>query len=81
MHITLEEGSSSSKKKDLAFKASHDKKKKKSQAMIVHESSSESDIDDASLALMVKKITKMLKKLNKSPYPKWIATIVVNLVI
>jgi hypothetical protein len=65
MHITLEEGSSSSKK-DLAFKASHDKKKKKSQAMIVHESSSESDIDDASLALMVKKTTKMLKKLNKS---------------
>jgi hypothetical protein len=66
MHITLEEGSSSSKKKDLAFKASHDNKKKKSQAMIVHESSSESDIDDASLALMVKKTTKMLKKLNKS---------------
>jgi hypothetical protein len=26
MHITPEEGSSSSKKKDLAFKASHDKK-------------------------------------------------------
>jgi hypothetical protein len=47
MHITLEEGSSSSKKKDLAFKASHDKKTKKSQAMTVHESSSESDIDDA----------------------------------
>jgi hypothetical protein len=66
MHITLEEGSSSSKKKDLAFKASHDKKKKKSQAMTVHESSSESDIDDASLALMVRKTTKMLKKLNKS---------------
>jgi hypothetical protein len=35
MHITLEEGSSYFKKKDLAFKASHDKKKKKSQAMIV----------------------------------------------
>jgi hypothetical protein len=35
MHFTLEDGSSSSKKKDLAFKASHDKKKKKSQAMIV----------------------------------------------
>jgi hypothetical protein len=50
----------------LAFKASHDKKKKKSQAMIVHESSSESDIDDASLALMVRKTTNMLKKLNKS---------------
>jgi hypothetical protein len=66
MHITLEEGSSSSKKKDLAFKASPDKKKKKSQAMIVHESSCESDIDDASLALMVKKTTKILKKLNKS---------------
>jgi hypothetical protein len=29
MHITLEEGSSSSKKKDLAFKASHDKKKRR----------------------------------------------------
>jgi hypothetical protein len=35
MHITSEKGSSSSKKKDLAFKASHEKKKKKSQAMIV----------------------------------------------
>jgi aspartate oxidase len=34
--------------------------------MIVQESSSESDIDDASLALMVRKTTKMLKKLNKS---------------
>jgi hypothetical protein len=66
MHITPEEGSSSFKKKDLAFKASHDKKKKKSQAMIVHETSSESNIDDASLALIVKKTTKMLKKLNKS---------------
>jgi hypothetical protein len=35
MHITPEEGSSSSKKKDLAFKASHEKKKKKGQAMMV----------------------------------------------
>jgi hypothetical protein len=34
--------------------------------MIIHESSSDSDIDDASLALMVKKTTKMLKKHNKS---------------
>jgi hypothetical protein len=34
MHITPKEGSSSSKKKDLDFKASLDKKKK-SQAMIV----------------------------------------------
>jgi hypothetical protein len=33
---------------------------------MVQESSSESDIDDASLALMVRKTTKMLKKLNKS---------------
>jgi hypothetical protein len=66
MHITPKEGSSSYKKKDLAFKASHDKKKKKSQAMIVQESSSESDIDDVSLALMVRKTTKMLNKLNKS---------------
>jgi hypothetical protein len=66
MHITPEEGTSSSKKKDLAFKASHEKKKKKGQAMMVQESSSESDIDDASLALMVRRTTKMLKKLNKS---------------
>jgi hypothetical protein len=65
MHITPKEGSSSSKK-DLAFKASHDKKKKKSQVMIFQERSSESDIDDVSLALMVRKTTKMLKKLNKS---------------
>jgi hypothetical protein len=35
MHITLEEGSSSSKKKNLAFKASHEKKKKKGQVMMV----------------------------------------------
>jgi hypothetical protein len=35
MHITMEEGLSSSKKKDLAFKASHDKKKKKDHAMMV----------------------------------------------
>jgi hypothetical protein len=70
MHITPKEGSSSYKKKDLAFKASHDKKKKKSQAMIVQESSSESDIDDVSLALA-----------KESPYSRWIATIVENLVI
>jgi hypothetical protein len=34
--------------------------------MIVQESSSDDDFDNASLALMVKKTTKMLKKLNKS---------------
>jgi hypothetical protein len=38
MHITPKEGSSSSKKKDLAFKASHDKKKKMGQAIMVQES-------------------------------------------
>jgi hypothetical protein len=35
MHITPKEGSSSSKKKDLAFKASHEKKKEKGQAMMM----------------------------------------------
>jgi hypothetical protein len=66
MHITPEEGSSSSKKKDLAFKVSHDKKNKKSQVLIVQDSSSDDDIDDASLALMVRKTTKMLININKS---------------
>jgi hypothetical protein len=65
MHITPEDGSLSSKKKDLAFKSSHEKKKK-SQAMIVQESSSDDDLDEESLALIVKRTTKMLKKLNKS---------------
>jgi hypothetical protein len=66
MHITLEDSSSSLKKKDLAFKASYEKKKKKSQALIIQESSSDDDLYDASLALTVKKTTKMLKRLNKS---------------
>ena len=46
------------KEKDLAFKASQEKGK----ARLEYESSS----DDESLALMVKKTAKMLKKLNKS---------------
>jgi hypothetical protein len=50
MHITPQERSSSSKKKDLAFKASHDKRSKEK---IAHDSSSEDEGDDASLALMV----------------------------
>ena len=60
MHITPQDGSSSTKKKDkdLAFKASQEKGK----ARLEYESSS----DDESLALMVKKTAKMLKKLNKS---------------
>ena len=62
MHITPQDGSSSTKKReDLAFKASQDKGK----ARLEYESSSDED-DEESLALMVKKTAKMLKKLNKS---------------
>ena len=63
MHITPQEGSSSSKKKDLAFKASQ---KKKSKEKIAYDSSSDDEVDDASLALMVRRTAKMLKKLNKN---------------
>ena len=64
MHITPQDGSSSIKKKekDLAFKASQEKGK----ARLEYESSSDDEVDDASLALMVKRTAKMLKKLNKS---------------
>ena len=64
MHITPQDGSSSTKKKekDLAFKASQDKGK----ARLEYESSSDEEDDEESLALMVKKTAKMLKKLNKS---------------
>ena len=50
------------RKTDLAFKASQEKGK----ARIKYESSSDDEIDDASLALMVRKTAKMLKKLNKN---------------
>ena len=52
MHITPQDGSSSTKKKDkdLAFKASQEKGK----ARIEYESSSDDEIDDESPALMVK---------------------------
>jgi hypothetical protein len=63
MHITPQEGSSSSKKKDLAFKASQEKR---SEEKIAHDSSRDDEVDDASLAFMVRKTTKMLKKLNKN---------------
>ena len=63
MHITPQDGSSSTKKKDLAFKASQENKGK---ARIEYESSSDDEIDDASLALMVRRTAKMLKKLNKN---------------
>ena len=64
MHITPQDGSSSNKKKDkdLAFKPSQEKGK----ARLEYESSSDDEVDDTSLALMVRRITKMLKKLNKS---------------
>ena len=64
MHIMPQDGSSSTKKKDkdLAFKASQEKGK----ARLKYESSSDDEVDDESLALMVKKTAKMLKKLNKS---------------
>ena len=59
MHITPQyDTSSSTKKKDLAFKAIQEKKGK---AKVVLESSSEDD-DDTNIALMVRKTTKMLKK-------------------
>ena len=63
MHITPQDGSSSTKKKDLAFKASQEKRGK---ARVDHDSSSDDKIDDVSLALMVRRTTKMLKKLNKN---------------
>jgi len=63
MHIKPQDSSSSVKKtkKDLALKASHKGKSKK----IEVESSTSSD-DDASIALLVRRTTKMLKKLNKN---------------
>ena len=63
MHITSQDGSSSTKKKDLAFKASQEKRGK---AKVNHDSSSDDEIDDASLSLMVRRTAKMLKKLNKN---------------
>ena len=47
----------------MAFKASQEKRGKEK---ITHDSSSDDEVDDASLALMVRRTTKMLKKLNKS---------------
>jgi hypothetical protein len=50
-------------KKDLALNASQSRKGK---AKASHDDSSDGEIDDLSLALMVKKTTKMMKKLNKN---------------
>jgi hypothetical protein len=54
---------SSSKRKDLALKANQEKKGK-AKVHIEEESSSDDDLD-ANIALMVRKTTKMLKKLNR----------------
>jgi hypothetical protein len=62
MHINDKDGSSS-KRKDLALKASQEKKGK-AKMQVEEESSSDDDLD-ANIALMVRKTTKMLKKLNK----------------
>jgi hypothetical protein len=62
MHINDKDGSSS-KKKDFALKANQEKKGK-TKILVEEESSSDDDLD-VNIALMVKKTTKMLKKLNR----------------
>jgi hypothetical protein len=62
MHIN-EKDESSSKRKDLALKANQEKKGK-AKVQIEEESSSDDDLD-ASIALMVRKTTMMLKKINR----------------
>jgi hypothetical protein len=62
MHIN-DKDESSSKRKDLALKANQEKKGK-AKIQIEEESSSDDDLD-ANIALMVRKTTKMLKKLNR----------------
>jgi hypothetical protein len=62
MHINDKDGSSS-KKKDLALKANQEKKGK-TKVLVEEESASDDDID-VNIVLMVKKTTKMLKKLNR----------------
>jgi hypothetical protein len=62
MHIDDKDGSSS-KKKDLALEANQEKKGK-TKVLVEEESSSYDDID-TNIAMMVKKTTKMLKKLNR----------------
>jgi hypothetical protein len=63
MHINDKDGFSS-KKKDLSLKASQEKKGK-TKIQVEEESSSDDDLD-TNIALMVRKTTKMLKKLNRS---------------
>jgi hypothetical protein len=65
MHITPQDGSSSNKKNDLAFKASQEKKGKGKIKEVIIESSSDDDSGDEMLVLMVRNTTKMLERLNK----------------
>jgi hypothetical protein len=62
MHIN-DKDESSSKRKDLALKVNQERKGK-AKIQIEEESSSDDDLD-ANIALMVRKTTKMLKKLNR----------------
>jgi hypothetical protein len=62
MHINENDGSSS-KRKDLALKANQEKKGK-AKVQIKEDTSSDDDLD-ANITLMVRKTTKMLKKLNR----------------
>jgi hypothetical protein len=62
MHIN-DKDESSSKIKDLALKANQERKGK-AKVRVEEESSSDDDLD-ANIALMVRKTTKMLKKLNR----------------
>lgn len=64
MHTNNQDETSSNKKKDFALKADNEKNiKDKTKENL--ESSSGDQNDEVKLALMVKKTTKMLKKLNK----------------
>jgi hypothetical protein len=62
MHVNDKDGSSS-KKRYLALKASQEKKCK-TKIQVEEESSSDDDLN-TNIALMVRKTTKMLKKLNR----------------
>jgi hypothetical protein len=63
MHFNDKDGSSS-KKKDLALKANQEKKGK-TLVLVEEDISSDDDLDDVNIALMVKKTTRLLKKLNQ----------------
>jgi hypothetical protein len=64
MHINNKDGSSSNKNKYLALKANHEKEGK-AKVKEDSESSSNEEVDDLKLALILNKTTKMLNKLNR----------------